>query len=253
MGRSAEPASRAARAPNATAGRDGASGAVGGSTTVLLARSGGELGIPHRKPVGATEAALPGVAATSDAVALFGRVGVARGFGVGRGPLVATRSAWPVNVTSTAPSVSVRYVRPATLASRSIVAGAGWPYGFPAPADATATFGRAASRNACVLAVFEPWWATLRRSTGGIPRSSSSGSTPSSTSPIRRNRCDPTSPSSTIETLLIDAPPSGGRSGTRFGSGQRTRNRIESSVSRSPVERRPRGGPPFASTWSQAS
>lgn len=123
----------------------------------------------------------------------------------------------------------------------------------PAPADATATFGRAASRNGWVLAVFEPWWATFRRSTDGIPRASNSGSTPCSTSPISRNRWGPTSPSSTIETLLIDVPPSGGRSGTRFGSGQRTRSRIESRVRRSPVDSRPCGGPPFASTLLQAS
>ena len=54
-------------------------------------------------------------------------------------------------------------------ASRSSVAFAGWPYGLPAPADATATAGRIASMNACVVAVRLPWWATLSRSTCGRP------------------------------------------------------------------------------------
>ena len=62
-----------------------------------------------------------------------------------------------------------------------------------------------------------------------------------------------TSPRSTIETLLMPVPVSGGRSGTRFGSGQSTRNRIASSVSRSPVESRPCGGPPSARTAAHAS
>jgi hypothetical protein len=61
-----------------------------------------------------------------------------------------------VKVTSTVPFVSVRYVFPAIAARRWIVDGAGCPYGFPAPAETTATFGRAASRNGSVDAVFEP-------------------------------------------------------------------------------------------------
>jgi len=76
--------------------------------------------------------------------------------GVTRGPLVRTRIAPPSNATSTVPSVSVRYVRRASSASRSIVAGAGWPYGLPAPAETTATFGWTACRNARVVAVREP-------------------------------------------------------------------------------------------------
>jgi hypothetical protein len=249
------------------AGGAGDSGAVGASRARPFAGTG-EGGMPHRNArapaiAGVTPATGPTPPTTSGArapattgtplVPPAAREGVLRGFGVGRGPPVDTRSDGPVKVTSTAPSVSVRYVRSATVASRSSVAGAGWPYEFPAPAETTATLGRTASRNAWVLADFEPWWATFSRSTGGSPRASSSGSTPSSTSPMSRNRCGPTSPSSTIETLLIDAPPSGGRSGTRLKSGQSTRRRIESTVNRSPVDNRPCGVPPAASVSLQAS
>ena len=54
-------------------------------------------------------------------------LGVLRGFGAGRGPFAETRRPWPVKVTSTVPSVSVRYVRSAIAASRWSVDGAGWP------------------------------------------------------------------------------------------------------------------------------
>jgi hypothetical protein len=273
IARRCSPAAADARGPKATTGRGGDSGAVGGSAGASFDVIE-DAGRPHRNagagarlvavirvipviPVVAA-AAVASVAGPTSAVAApaalpVDRGAVLRGFGEGRGPPVETRSELPAKATSTAPSVSVRKVRPATPARRSRVAGAGWPYELPAPADTTATFGRAASRNGSVLAVLEPWWATLRRSTVGIPRARSSGSTPSSTSPMRRNRCGPISPSSTIETLLIAVPPSGGRSGTRFGSGQSTRNRIESSVSRSPVESRPCGVPPPSSTSLQAS
>jgi hypothetical protein len=53
-------------------------------------------------------------------------------------------------VISTVPSSSVRKTLAPCSRSRAIVPGAGWPYGFPAPADATATLGRTASRNASV-------------------------------------------------------------------------------------------------------
>lgn len=75
---------------------------------------------------------------------------------VERAPPAFTRMAAPSKATSTVPSVSVRYVRPASSCRRSIVDGAGWPYGLPAPAETTATRGCTASRNGLVLAVREP-------------------------------------------------------------------------------------------------
>src|SRR5215212_8085790 len=82
-----------------------------------------------------------------------------------RAPLARTRRPSAEMLTSTVPSRSVRYARRAIASSRAIVAGAGWPYVFPRPADATATLGRTASRKASVVAVLDPWWATLSRST----------------------------------------------------------------------------------------
>ena len=73
-----------------------------------------------------------------------------------RGPVVRTLTDGPSNETSTVPSVSVRYVARAIAWSRSIVAGAGCPYGLPLPDETTATRGRTASRNAGVLEVREP-------------------------------------------------------------------------------------------------
>ena len=58
--------------------------------------------------------------------------------------------------TTTVPSRSVRRTRAPAAASRSRVALAGWPYGLPAPADATATFGRVASMKGSVVAVLLP-------------------------------------------------------------------------------------------------
>jgi hypothetical protein len=49
--------------------------------------------------------------------------------------------------TTIVPSRSVRSTRAPAAASRSSVAFAGWPYGLPAPAEATATRGRTASTN----------------------------------------------------------------------------------------------------------
>jgi hypothetical protein len=75
----------------------------------------------------------------------------------------ATRppSAWTVipsapNVATTVPSRSVRRTRAPAAARRASVAAAGWPYGLPAPADATATVGWTVSTNASVVAVRLP-------------------------------------------------------------------------------------------------
>lgn len=73
-----------------------------------------------------------------------------------RGPSVRTVIPDPSKPTTTVPSRSVRSIRAPTATSRSIVAFDGCPYGFPAPADATATLGRTASTNACVVAVRLP-------------------------------------------------------------------------------------------------
>lgn len=60
------------------------------------------------------------------------------------------------NPTTTVPSRSVLSTLAPDAASRSRVAWAGWPYGFPVPAEATATVGRVASTNAWVVAVLLP-------------------------------------------------------------------------------------------------
>lgn len=218
-----------------TRGGSGDTGPTGGRST-----DAGATSVPGERPHRNADAATVVVAA-----ALVG-------CGFGRPPLARTRIAAPSKVTSTVPSRSVRYVRPANSRRCWIVAGAGWPYGLPSPAETTATRGRTASRNGTVLAVPEPWWATFRKSSCGRPRARSSGSTPCSTSPSSRNRWPSTSPRRTIETLLIADPPSAGWSGTRLASGHRTWNRIESSVRRSPVDSRPCAGPPFAKTAAHA-
>ena len=162
-----------------------------------------------------------------------------------RGPEAVTSIA-PAGsiVIETVPSVSVRSTRAPVPWRRSIVERAGCPYGLPAPADTIATRGWTASRKAGVDAVALPWWATFRMSTGGRPRLASSGSTSSSTSPVSRNRRPATSPSSTTETSLMPRPASGGSSGTRPGSGQRTRSRIPSRPIDAPVASSPCGGAP---------
>lgn len=68
------------------------------------------------------------------------------------------RTARPVGskATVTEPSTSVRYTRAPVAANRSSVRRAGWPYGLPVPADATAIFGRTAARKASVFAVLLP-------------------------------------------------------------------------------------------------
>jgi hypothetical protein len=73
-----------------------------------------------------------------------------------RGPLFVTRMASSAMRIATEPSLSVRYTRAPCSRSRANVPGAGWPYRLPAPAEATATDGRAASRKASVEAVALP-------------------------------------------------------------------------------------------------
>ena len=160
-----------------------------------------------------------------------------------RGPSLRTVSAPDSKPTTTVPSRSVRRTRAPAAASRSSVTRVGWPYGLPVPADATATRGWTTSTNACVVAVRLPWCATLRRSTRGSPAAISSGSTPSSTSPIKRNLRVPISPSRTTDTLLIAVPPSGGSTGTRPRNGQRTRIETSSTRRRSPAAIPVRCGP----------
>lgn len=104
------------------------------------------IGIPHRNALRVENDGTP-VAKVATALGASA---------LARAPLVRTLSDGPSKATSTVPSVSVRYVSPATACSRSIVDGAGWPYGLPAPAETTATRGRTAARNGGVLDVREP-------------------------------------------------------------------------------------------------
>lgn len=73
-----------------------------------------------------------------------------------RPPSARTETSSGSNATTTVPSRSVRKTRAPAAANRSRVAFAGCPYGLPAPADATATFGRTASTNPWVVAVRLP-------------------------------------------------------------------------------------------------
>jgi hypothetical protein len=116
------------------------------------------IGIPHRNAARGDDG---DDGASADAEAATARVAsVVEGSpalpALARAPLVRTRMDGPSKATSTVPSVSVRYVAPAAACSRSIVDGAGWPYGLPAPAETTATRGRTAARNGGVLDVREP-------------------------------------------------------------------------------------------------
>ena len=141
----------------------------------------------------------------------------------------------PSKARVTVPSRSVRKTWAPIARSRSSVERAGWPYGLPAPAEATAMAGRTASTNGSVVAVRLPWWATLRKSTRGNPAASSFGSMSCSTSPASRNRLAPTVPSSTIDTLLMSVPVSGGEAGTWPRIGHITRIVISSTAIRSPA------------------
>ena len=67
-----------------------------------------------------------------------------------RPPSACALAKAPSRVTTTVPSVSVRNTSALCARRRSIVAGAGWPYGLPAPAETAAMLGRTASRNAPV-------------------------------------------------------------------------------------------------------
>ncbi len=90
-------------------------------------------------------------------VAVVAWAGVARGVAPGeRAPSVRTVNPPASKPTTTEPSRSVRSTRAPDAARRSSVAFAGCPDGFPAPVDATATPGRTASTNACVVAVRLP-------------------------------------------------------------------------------------------------
>lgn len=79
-----------------------------------------------------------------------------RGIAAVRAPSVRTRSRSGSKVTTTVPSRSVRRTRAPAAVRRSRVTRVGWPYGLPAPADATATFGRTRSTKAWVVAVRLP-------------------------------------------------------------------------------------------------
>jgi hypothetical protein len=105
-------------------------------------------GIAHRNA---------GARATAARVATVAFVGVARGVAPEeRAPSVRTVMPPASKPTTTEPSRSVRSTRAPDAERRSSVAFAGCPYGFPAPADATATAGRTASTNAWVVAVRLP-------------------------------------------------------------------------------------------------
>lgn len=73
-----------------------------------------------------------------------------------RAPVVRTRMGPIPRSTVTVPFWSVRSTRAPAVWSRATVAGAGWPYGFPRPAEITASDGRTAARNASVDDVLEP-------------------------------------------------------------------------------------------------
>lgn len=90
---------------------------------------------------------------TVGTAALDGAVGIAA---ADRPPSARTVIAVASNPTTTVPSRSVRSTRAPEAARRSRVDLAGCPYGFPVPADATATLGCVASTNAWVVAVLLP-------------------------------------------------------------------------------------------------
>jgi hypothetical protein len=77
-------------------------------------------------------------------------MGAAATAAVWRGPDVRTATRSALRSTSIEPSVSVRSTCGTRAFSRLIVAGAGWPYVFSAPAETTAIDGATASRNAGV-------------------------------------------------------------------------------------------------------
>jgi hypothetical protein len=106
-------------------------------------------GIAHRN-------AAAGAALATDVADAVAATGVREAAATGRAPSARTVIPVASNPTTTVPSRSVRRTRAPEAARRSRVAFAGWPYGLPVPADATATVGRVASTNACVVAVRLP-------------------------------------------------------------------------------------------------
>ena len=112
----------------------------------------------ERVPVRPADASEASVASGPAGEPLAAAGGDADGAAVrpGRGP--STRTVIPAasNPTTTVPSWSVRSTRALAAVSRSIVALVGCPYELPDPAEATASRGRTASTNACVVAVRLP-------------------------------------------------------------------------------------------------
>ena len=130
-------------------------------------------------------------------------------------------------------------------ASRSSVARAGWPYGLPAPAEATATARPdrvderlRRRRPAAVVGDLEEVEARQ------AARRAATGRSPPRRRPPAGTARSPTAPSSTTDTLLMPVPPSGGSRGTRPRTGHRTRRSISSTASRSPAARPSRIGAP---------
>ena len=121
-------------------------GAGSGDPNPGTAHRNGRLGL--RAPLESAWGRTCAVAA-ADADAAAPRSVAARGSRPITGP-----EAWKVTVT--VPSTSVRYTLAPVATSRSTVARVGCPYGLSAPAEAMATRGRTASRNASVLAVRLP-------------------------------------------------------------------------------------------------
>ncbi|MBF8290885.1 MAG: hypothetical protein HW391_1853 [Chloroflexi bacterium] len=216
----------------ATTGRS-AAGSAAGSVAAVRAPADGRTGRPQRN-------AAP--------VALSSGERLATGRSSADAASAWTRTGPGPSSISTVPSVSVRSTRAPDASRRPIAAAVGCPYGLPRPAETTATWGCRAARSASVEDVRDPWWATLSTSTCGNPRARIVGSISSSMSPVSRNRCPPTSPRRTIETLLMPVPPSGGSSGTDPGSGHRTRRRMSSTRRLSPVASVPRAMPLGART-----
>jgi len=178
-----------------TAGALNASGSLSRSWEAeMVDRPGGSLTASAREPfTAATWSALDtGTPQRNDRTGPSAGLATAATLRIGeadprRGCVRTARPAGS-NATVTDPSTSVRYTRAPVAANRSSVRRAGWPYGLPVPADATAIFGRTAARKASVVAVLLPWWATLSRSTGGSPSANNDGSTSCSTSPASRKR-----------------------------------------------------------------
>ena len=152
------------------------------------------------------------------------------------------RRSWPSVLTWRSPSRSVRSTRAPCARSRSMVSGAGCPYGLPVPALTIATRGLerveprlGRGRPTAVVGDLEhvESAACQRR----CRSSSSRGSTSSSMSPVSSIRRSPYRRSSTIEVSLTARPTLGDRAGTSPRMGHRTTMGTPSSDSRSPAAR----------------